>query len=81
MAQREFYDMLGVLEPESGGVILRDSIDGLDWLAQQISRFPFDFVLRAPAELRGALRRQAERLLAITTEIAFTAKGANRDSV
>src|SRR5690242_8464295 len=34
-AQREVFDVLGVLEPFEDGVIMRGSVEDLDWLARQ----------------------------------------------
>jgi predicted DNA-binding transcriptional regulator YafY len=62
-AQRESFDVLGVLEPHSYGVRMRGSADDLDWLARMLSRFSFDFTIVAPYQLHDALRRRAESLL------------------
>jgi predicted DNA-binding transcriptional regulator YafY len=64
-AQRESFDVFGVLEPHPHGVRLRGSADDLDWLARMLSRFSFDFTIHAPRELHDALRRHAESLLNI----------------
>ena len=61
-AQREVFDVLGVLEPCEEGVIMRGSVEYLDWLARQIAIFSFDFVVRAPVELRTELAKQSARL-------------------
>jgi predicted DNA-binding transcriptional regulator YafY len=61
-AQGEIWDMLGVLEPREDGVLLRGSADDIDWLARELARFPFKFVVRAPDELRAALRKRALEL-------------------
>ena len=45
-AQREVFDVLGVLEADKDGVLMRGSVEDLDWLARQISIFSFDFVVR-----------------------------------
>jgi len=62
-AQAEIFDMLGVLEPRSEGVMLRGSADDLDWLARMLARFSFDFTIVQPPELRPAIARHAQSLL------------------
>lgn len=59
-------DNIGLYEPCDEGVRLRGSTDDLDWFARQLARLPFGFEVRQPAELRAALRFQAERLLQLT---------------
>lgn len=61
-AQNEVFDVLGVLELCEDGVILRGSVEGLDWLARQISIFSFDFEVREPAELRSELEKHSVKL-------------------
>ncbi len=61
-AQSEIFEMLGLLGPDEAGVLLRGSTDDLDWLARQLSRLPFEFLVREPAQLRAALRQRAEEL-------------------
>jgi predicted DNA-binding transcriptional regulator YafY len=61
-AHTEVFDVLGVLEPREGGVLMRGSVEDLDWLARQISIFSFDFIVREPAELRDELRKRSIRL-------------------
>ncbi|MGH8145999.1 MAG: helix-turn-helix transcriptional regulator [Rhodanobacteraceae bacterium] len=56
-------DSLGLFGPCKSGVILRGSIDDLDWLARVLARLPFAFEIRASAALRVAVRRLAGRLL------------------
>ena len=67
-AQNEVFDVLGVLEADKDGVILRGSVEDLDWLAQQVSVFSFDFLVRGPEELRTALEQQAVKLRKIAKE-------------
>jgi predicted DNA-binding transcriptional regulator YafY len=62
-AQSEITDMLGVLEQREDGLLLRGSTDNLDWLARQLARFPFDFVIHEPEGLREALRKRAMELM------------------
>jgi predicted DNA-binding transcriptional regulator YafY len=66
-AQKEVFDVLGVLEPCEEGVMMRGSVEDLDWLARQISIFSFDFVVREPASLRAELRKHSARL-AVSSE-------------
>jgi predicted DNA-binding transcriptional regulator YafY len=64
-ARRELGDLLGILEPRDDGLLLRSSTDDFDWLARQLARLSFDFVVREPDELRAALRRRADALLSL----------------
>jgi predicted DNA-binding transcriptional regulator YafY len=61
-AQKEVFDVLGVLEASKDGVIMRGSVEDLDWLARQISIFSFDFVVREPDELRAEIKRHSVKL-------------------
>jgi len=61
-AQKEVFDVLGVLEPGEDGIIMRGSVEDLDWLARQISIFSFDFIVREPDELRAELRKHSVKL-------------------
>jgi predicted DNA-binding transcriptional regulator YafY len=61
-AHREVFDVLGILETAEDGIILRGSVEELDWLARQISIFSFDFVVREPAELKDELKKHSVRL-------------------
>ncbi len=61
-AQREVFDVLGMLEAAGDGILLRGSVEDLDWLARQISIFSFDFVVREPAELKAEIRKHAAKL-------------------
>lgn len=56
-------DSLGLFEPCKSGVILRGSVDDIDWLARVLAHLPFAFEIRASAALRAAVRRLAKRLL------------------
>jgi predicted DNA-binding transcriptional regulator YafY len=62
-AQKEVFDVLGVLETDKDGVIMRGSVEDLDWLARQISIFSFDFVVREPEELKAELKKHSEKLV------------------
>ncbi len=61
-AQKEVFDVLGILEMDKDGIIMRGSVEDLDWLARQISIFSFDFVVLEPAELRAELKKHSEKL-------------------
>ncbi len=61
-AQKEVFDVLGILEPAQDGIIMRGSVEDLDWLARQISIFSFDFIVREPAELRAELEIHSAKL-------------------
>jgi predicted DNA-binding transcriptional regulator YafY len=61
-AQREVFDVLGLLEMAEDGIILRGSVEDLDWLARQISIFSFDFVVRTPVELKAELKKHSVKL-------------------
>ena len=61
-AQREVFDVLGVLEQDRDGILMRGSVEDLDWLARQISIFSFDFVVREPMELKEELRKHSVKL-------------------
>ncbi|MEP6895148.1 MAG: YafY family protein [Chloroflexota bacterium] len=61
-AQNEVFDVLGILEADKDGVIMRGSVEDLDWLARQISIFSFDFVVREPDELKIELQKHSEKL-------------------
>ena len=64
-AAYENKQLAGLLEPAEGGMLLRGRTDDLDWLARQLARFPFPFVVHEPDELREALRRRAAELAAM----------------
>jgi predicted DNA-binding transcriptional regulator YafY len=65
-AQKEVFDVLGVLEAVKDGVMMRGSVEDLDWLARQISIFSFDFVVREPAKLRAELKKHSEKLASMS---------------
>lgn len=64
-AQREVFDVLGILEAAEDGIILRGSVEDLDWLARQISIFSFDFVVREPAALKAELEKHSAKLASL----------------
>lgn len=61
-ARNAFSLAFGVFEPVKDGVLLHTSADDLDWFARRLAALPFDFEIRAPAELRVELARCAARL-------------------
>jgi predicted DNA-binding transcriptional regulator YafY len=67
-AQREVFDVLGVLEKATDGVIMRGSVEDLDWLARQISIFSFDFVVREPEELKEEVRKHSIKLASLSKQ-------------
>ena len=63
-ARRELFNGLGVAEAVEGGVCVKGFCDELDWYARELMRLPFRFEVRAPADLRVAVRRLAAALAA-----------------
>jgi predicted DNA-binding transcriptional regulator YafY len=61
-AQNETLDLFGVLEPGEDGLLFRGSTDDLDWLARELAKLPFNFVVHQPGQLRIALRNRAMEL-------------------
>lgn len=55
-AQNENMDIFGVLEPGKDGLLFRGSTDDLDWMARELAKLPFNFVIHKPEQLRTALR-------------------------
>jgi predicted DNA-binding transcriptional regulator YafY len=53
------------LERTEGGTLLRCSTTHLDWLARVLAGLECSFVVRSPAELREALRRRAQKIVAL----------------
>jgi predicted DNA-binding transcriptional regulator YafY len=53
---------VGTLEPADGGVILRLGANDLDWIARYVASLPIAVEVRAPEELRVALRKLGRRL-------------------
>jgi predicted DNA-binding transcriptional regulator YafY len=62
-ARAQIFEVLGVLEPCDEGVRLSGSAEDLSWVAGELGRCSFDFVVESPAALRDALREQATRLV------------------
>jgi predicted DNA-binding transcriptional regulator YafY len=63
-ARRRIPPTLGTLEQGPAGVLLRIGADDLDWIARYLAGLDLPFTVIRPAELRAALKRLAERLLA-----------------
>jgi len=63
-ARRELVPACGVPEAQGEGVLLRGSVDELDWYARELMRLPFRFEVRSPAALRKTLGRLAGELAA-----------------
>jgi predicted DNA-binding transcriptional regulator YafY len=61
-AQRALVPYVGVLECVEEGVLLRAQADDLDWIARELARLPFDFSVKSPPALRGAIARISQRL-------------------
>jgi predicted DNA-binding transcriptional regulator YafY len=61
-AHREVFDVLGILEATEEGLLLRGSVEDLDWLARQISIFSFDFIVHEPDELKDELKKHSVKL-------------------
>ena len=62
---RKNLNRLGNLDEnimDKDGIIMRGSVEDLDWLARQISIFSFDFVVRQPVELKAELRKHSAKL-------------------
>jgi len=68
-ARHEIMDVLGVLEQREDGLLLRGTIDDIDWLARQLARLSFDFVVHEPQELRTALLRRADELRSLAEAV------------
>jgi len=62
-ARAHIADSIGVFEQVTGGVLIRNQSDDLDWFARQLARLPFAFEIRSPHELRAALKDCAQRLM------------------
>jgi predicted DNA-binding transcriptional regulator YafY len=57
---------VGTLDATDDGVRLSGYTQDVDWMARYLSSLPWPMVVRKPAELRDALRRHAEALIAAT---------------
>lgn len=61
-AQCELRPTFGVLEWTEDGVLMRGQSERLDWVARELARLSFDFVVIAPQALRNELARTARRM-------------------
>jgi predicted DNA-binding transcriptional regulator YafY len=59
-----------LLEPQTGGVLMRGRIDDLNWLAQHLSRVSWPFTIREPDDLRAVLREHALKLIKMAERVA-----------
>jgi predicted DNA-binding transcriptional regulator YafY len=62
-ASAAIFTSLGVLEAVTDGTMLHSQADDLEWMARELSRLPFSFVIQEPAALRDALANHAATLL------------------
>jgi len=60
---------IGVFEPDPAGTLLHIQADDLDWMARELARLPFSFVVQEPPALREALVRRAAALLECASEV------------
>jgi predicted DNA-binding transcriptional regulator YafY len=61
-AKRELIPACGVPEAQGEGVLLKGSVDELEWYARELMRLPFRFEVRSPAALRKVVGRLASQL-------------------
>ena len=61
--QLELPEDAFLLEPHEDGVLMRGRSDDLNWLAHNLARLSYTFVIREPAALRDAVREHAQQLL------------------
>jgi predicted DNA-binding transcriptional regulator YafY len=57
---------VGTLAEVDGGVALRGHTQDVEWMARYLAGLPWPIVVRAPNELKAALRRHAAALVAAT---------------
>jgi len=62
-ARKHVHAGFGVLAAVKAGVRLRVEAETLDWVAQELARFPFAFEVRRPPALRAAVAQLAQRLM------------------
>jgi predicted DNA-binding transcriptional regulator YafY len=63
-AQQRVPPAMAVLEQESEGVSFRCYVDNLDWVAYVLAGLSYALVIRQPTELRDAMRRLAQDIVA-----------------
>jgi predicted DNA-binding transcriptional regulator YafY len=64
-ARVAIFSAFGMLEPVADCTILTIQADDLEWVARELARLPFSFVIREPALLNEVLTRHAMELLKI----------------
>lgn len=62
-ASAAIFTSLGVLESVANGIVLHSQADDLDWMARELARLPFSFVILEPAALANVLAQHARALL------------------
>ena len=67
-ARGQVSPALATLEAAPDGVVLRCSVESLEWMAQFLAALPWPLRVRRPPELRAALRARAQALLAAAAE-------------
>lgn len=65
-AQRRVRPAFAILEQESDGVSFRCYVDNLDWVAYVLAGLSCPVVIRQPLELRDAMRRLVQDIIANT---------------
>lgn len=63
-ARFETFPAAVTFSPHPEGVLMRCTTDGFGWLARLLAKFSFDWAVRAPEELKTALREHAQTLVA-----------------
>lgn len=61
-ARRALFDGVGLFQILAGGVLLRSTVDDLDWFARTLAGLRFDFEVISPPALTASLRALAARL-------------------
>lgn len=64
-AAEELGKYVGLLTPHENAVLLHTQTESLTWFARQLARLRCTFEIRAPEELREAVRAHAQHLLRI----------------
>lgn len=65
--QRQLPEDSFLLEPQADGVLMRGRSDDLQWLAVHLARLSYPFEILEPTELRDAMYRHAQQLLAMAS--------------
>jgi predicted DNA-binding transcriptional regulator YafY len=64
-ARAAIFTGLGILESVADGTMLHSQVEDLDWMARELARLPFSFVIQEPAGLNDALAQHASSLLGL----------------